>query len=88
MKAIKIILKGKVQGVGFRQFVREKAQHFAIHGYIANLENGDIEIVAEGKEDEISAFIEMIRPGPPRAEVTELVTEPIEHKGYKEFEIV
>ncbi|MBI2546741.1 acylphosphatase [Candidatus Woesearchaeota archaeon] len=86
MKAIKIIIKGKVQGVGFRQFVKEKAEHLKVHGYVKNLENGDVEVVAEAdNEDILSAFVEMIRPGPPKAEVAEVVTDAVEHKGYKEF---
>ena len=67
MNAIKIIVKGKVHAVGFRQFAKECAERLSVHGVVRNAADATVEIIAEAHEDNLSAFIEMIRPGPPKA---------------------
>ena len=70
--AVHIIASGRVQGVGFRYFVRHKALSMGIKGFVRNLENGDVEILAEGNNDDLDLFIEEIRNGPSVAHVDNL----------------
>ncbi len=56
-----IIIKGRVQGVGYRYFVRGKAKKFSIKGLVRNLKNGSVEVFAEGDEEQIKAFITEIK---------------------------
>jgi len=51
---------GHVQGVGFRYTAREAAEGFAVTGYVRNLPDGKVELVAEGEEKEITALLEDI----------------------------
>ena len=53
----RVIYSGQVQGVGFRYTARRVAQGFAIAGYVRNLPNGDVELVAEGPADQVNAFL-------------------------------
>ena len=52
---------GRVQGVGFRFTVCHIAERFSVTGFVRNLANGDVELVAEGTEPELSDFIYDIR---------------------------
>ncbi len=51
---------GSVQGVGFRYTARRLAQQFEVTGYVKNLPDGRVEIIAEGTPDQIDAFLQTI----------------------------
>jgi acylphosphatase len=48
---------GDVQGVGFRYTARAVASGFAVAGYVRNLSNGQVEVVAEGESDAVAGFL-------------------------------
>ena len=52
---------GNVQGVGFRYTTRSIAGGFNVTGYVRNLRNGSVELVAEGEAEEIERFLEALR---------------------------
>ncbi len=54
---------GKVQGVGFRMTAEETAQRFGVVGWVKNLRNGQVELVAEAEQDVLERFLEAIRAG-------------------------
>jgi acylphosphatase len=60
---------GKVQGVGFRWFVREAARRAGLAGWVRNRADGRVEIAAAGTEPAIAAFLTAARTGPPGARV-------------------
>jgi acylphosphatase len=60
-KRATVYYAGRVQGVGFRYTVREIACGYELAGYIRNLHDGRVELVAEGMEEEIQAFLEAVR---------------------------
>lgn len=68
----KIIVKGKVQRVGFRYFTYKLAKKMGLVGYVKNLEDGSVEIVVEGKKEDIIKLISDVRIGPPNAFVKDL----------------
>ncbi|MDH5807058.1 MAG: acylphosphatase [Candidatus Methanomethylicaceae archaeon] len=68
----KIIVKGKVQRVGFRYFTYKLAKKIGLVGYVKNLEDGNVEIVVEGKKEDIIKLISEVRIGPPNAFVKDL----------------
>ncbi|MEM1573644.1 MAG: acylphosphatase [Candidatus Methanomethylicaceae archaeon] len=68
----KIIVKGKVQRVGFRYFTYKLAKKIGLVGYVKNLEDGSVEIVVEGKKEDIIKLISEVRIGPPNAFVKDL----------------
>ncbi len=89
MKKIKIIVSGQVQGVSFRIYTRTEARKLGIYGYVRNLENGNVEILAIGGEKQINTLINWAKCGSPSAIVNNIdalvVTENIEQ--FKNFEI-
>jgi len=67
-------VEGKVQGVGFRWFVRERARRLDLAGWVANRPDGSVELAASGSQDALARLREAVRQGPPGARVTELVS--------------
>ena len=67
-----IVVSGRVQGVGFRYFVRSTAKNLGLKGWVKNKVNGDVEIVAEGVEGMINELIKMLPVGNTMARVTDI----------------
>jgi acylphosphatase len=67
VKSIYLVISGRVQGVGFRYFVRQKAQELNISGWVKNTPDGKLEIEAEGENHNLEIFIDWMRIGPSRA---------------------
>ncbi len=65
MPRVEAIVRGIVQGVGFRYHVKELSNSFKVTGYVRNLPDGCVEIVCEGDTEELRAFIEAIKRLPP-----------------------
>ena len=83
-RSISIIINGKVQGVFFRQSAKEKALELGLTGQAKNLEDGNVHILATGASEQLSAFTDWCKKGPPRAvvigvEITELPLKLFDH---------
>ncbi|MEN8253932.1 MAG: acylphosphatase [Verrucomicrobiota bacterium] len=61
MKQMQVLFSGRVQGVGFRYTVCRMAESFRVTGFVRNLMGGDVEVVAEGVEQELLGFLNEIR---------------------------
>ncbi len=81
------IIKGRVQGVGFRYFVFRKAVSLGIKGYVKNLSNGDVEVIAEGSKNNMDEFEKFLWRGPSLSKVIDIKTDNIPVKNYPSFEI-
>ena len=66
---MRVLVRGRVQGVGFRQSVAARAQSLGIAGTVANLLDGSVEAVFEGPRDRVESMVEWCRRGPPGAAV-------------------
>jgi acylphosphatase len=73
--AAHIVVKGMVQGVGFRYFVFNKASQFGLKGFVSNLHNGNVEIVVEGDRSFIEELIDEVKVGPRAASVRDVNVE-------------
>ena len=70
MKRLHAIVVGRVQGVGFREFVRSEGAARGLTGYVSNgVEGGSVEVVAEGDEASLSDLIDVLHKGPRFARV-------------------
>jgi acylphosphatase len=82
---IRLIIKGRVQGVWFRDSARRKALEInSVYGWVKNRPDGTVEAVAEGPEEKIAGFVEWCHHGPPHANVTGV--EVIEESWKGEFD--
>ena len=71
-KQIHCIIKGDVQGIGYRYFVTRLASQLNIQGWVKNLYNGDVEVVAEGEKDSLEKLLKELRSGHPYARVDDI----------------
>ena len=67
--ARRYLIRGRVQGVGFRYFLDAAALREGIHGWVRNLPDGGVEALAEGDADALERFERALRHGPPGARV-------------------
>ncbi|AEC52384.1 hydrogenase expression/formation regulatory protein [Pyrococcus sp. NA2] len=88
MKAYKIHVQGIVQAVGFRPFVYRIAHAHNLKGYVRNLGDAGVEIVVEGREEDIKKFLEdLIKKKPPIARIDKIEKEEIPIQGFDRFYI-
>jgi acylphosphatase len=64
------IIKGKVQGVGYRNWAYSQAKLLKLNGWVRNLPSGEVELVAEGPESTLHSFVSFLKTGPTMARVT------------------
>ena len=86
-KHVKLIVHGKVHGVGFRFSCLEAAYRYGVYGFVRNKSNGTVYIEAEGKDENIARFKDWCKKGPLWARVTEVEEESGTLKDYSTFEI-
>ena len=65
-------LKGNVQGVGFRYFTRQTAQEHNLTGWVRNLYDGRVEVMAEGEHENLNQLLVRLRNGPISADVNDI----------------
>ncbi|MFZ5467860.1 MAG: acylphosphatase [Myxococcota bacterium] len=65
-------IKGRVQGVWYRESAKEEALRLSLTGWVRNVENGEVEALAEGKREDLEVFIAWCHQGPPAAHVSEV----------------
>ena len=81
MKQVHIIISGRVQGVFFRAATRDKARQLGLKGFVRNLGNGDVEVVAQGDDNKLRELLQFCQKGPPGSNVEGT---DIEYKDVKE----
>ena len=67
-----VAVRGRVQGVGFRWFVRERARALSLTGWVRNCADGSVEVLAIGDESALEALQSLLRAGPPGARVSQV----------------
>jgi acylphosphatase len=67
------LIQGRVQGVGFRWFVHREASELSLRGWVRNTEDGEVEVVASGSEQELSELRASLRRGPRGSRVDQLI---------------
>jgi acylphosphatase len=83
----RVVVKGDVQGVFFRDSTRSRAESRGVGGWVANRPDGSVEAVFEGDEDAVRSMIDFVSEGPRRAEVRDVLVEEEEPEGFFGFQI-
>ena len=79
--ARRLLISGRVQGVGFRYFIEARASAEGVHGWVRNLPDGRVEALIEGDEESVDRVEAAARRGPPGAEVDDVSAEMIAPSG-------
>ncbi len=85
MIARRAIVSGRVQGVGFRFFARRAAREAGVKGWVRNLPDGNVETLAEGEEEAVGRYLELLREGP--GSVRSVAAQEASALGFDSFEI-
>ncbi len=82
------IVHGRVQGVFFRDFTRRQAWELGVTGFVRNLPDATVEVVAEGQQDALEELLERLRMGPSGARVNKVDFSWSNHTGeFDHFEV-
>lgn len=85
MATQRIFVSGRVQGVTYRDWTVRTAKKFGLVGWVRNLSDGRVEILAEGEEEAIGQLVDACREGPPQARVENVSAVPDSEKAGKGF---
>lgn len=72
-ESVHIIVRGRVQGVGFRYFTKQRADAYNLIGFVRNLTDGNVEVVAKGPQKSLDNLIIDLKSGPPGIVVSDCV---------------
>jgi acylphosphatase len=75
-EALRFLVRGRVQGVGFRWFVEREAHMLGVSGWVRNNPDGSVEILAMGTRDQLSALRSRLQQGPRAARVDAVEEKP------------
>src|SRR3989344_3916609 len=88
MKRLHLVFKGRVQGVGFRFTAERIALELGVKGWVRNLPNGDVEILAEGKEKALADTLERIKTSEIGRHITKTVMDWQEYRNeFRDFRV-
>jgi DNA ligase D-like protein (predicted 3'-phosphoesterase) len=85
--AARAVVRGAVQGVGFREATLERADELGALGWVRNGEEGEVLVHAEGSEAAVGSLLVFLREGPPTARVAEMESESVKAEGHEQFAI-
>jgi acylphosphatase len=83
----RVIARGRVQGVFFRDSVRREAEAAGVAGSVTNRDDGAVEAVFEGEPDGVERMLEFVRSGPGHAEVEDVEVSEEEPEGLSGFQV-
>jgi len=89
MESYRFLIFGKVQHVYYRKFVSQALMRKQVQGYVRNLKDGQVEVIARLWEEDIDDLMAILQQGSPASEVEEIVSEILEEDDliYDGFEI-
>ncbi len=86
-RAIRAVLAGNVQGVGFREATRRRAAKLSVKGWVRNAGDGTVFVHAEGPPAALEGLVSFLRKGPPGAAVADVSVEDVRVEGHEQFAI-
>ena len=88
MPTVHLTIKGRVQGVFFRATAKDVADEIGVKGWVKNTEEGHVEVMASGTDEQLQHFIAWCRVGPKKAIVTDVITTEKEMHISESFKII
>lgn len=86
-KGIHAFVSGRVQGVWFRANTQKMASSLGLTGWVRNLDDGRVEVMAFGDAETLQKLVEWLGHGPEKAEVTDLVVENVAFEEHSDFRV-
>ncbi|MBZ5738333.1 acylphosphatase [Nocardioides mangrovi] len=87
MRAVGVVVTGRVQGVSFRMYAAEEGRRLGLTGWVRNEQDGSVAAHLEGDDDAVAAMLAWCRTGPPAARVEHVAVAEAEPTGATSFTI-
>jgi len=87
-KSIRLYINGTVQGVFYREFVKENAEKHNVKGFVRNLEDGRVEVFLEGDIDSVNKMIELCGKGPKHSQINRIEEKSEKFQDFKTFKVL
>ncbi|HEX4807078.1 MAG TPA: acylphosphatase [Conexibacter sp.] len=85
--AVRAVVRGRVQGVGFREATVRRARSLGVLGWVRNRDDGAVEVHAEGPDAAVEALVGFLREGPRAAAVSDVEVERVRDEGHEQFAV-
>jgi DNA ligase D-like protein (predicted 3'-phosphoesterase) len=86
-RAVRALIAGTVQGVGFRDAIRRRAQELGLLGWVRNADDATVAVHAEGASAAVGRLIAFLGDGPPGAAVSDVAVDDVRVEGHEQFAI-
>ncbi|MCK9596832.1 acylphosphatase [Candidatus Pacearchaeota archaeon] len=87
-KAVRLYINGAVQGIFFRQFIKDNAERQNVRGFVRNLDDGRVEVFVEGDNNNVDKMVEICKKGPKHSQIRKVETKEEKFQDLKEFKIL
>jgi DNA ligase D-like protein (predicted 3'-phosphoesterase) len=85
--AVRAVVRGEVQGIGYREATLRRALRLGVMGWVRNAEDGSVHVHAEGPERAVEELVSFLHGGPAAARVAEVAIERVKVEGHEQFAI-
>lgn len=85
--ALRVTVRGRVQGVGYRAWMQKEASKRGLKGWVRNRHDGSVEALVAGEKDNVTTFLDACKKGPLLSRVTDVASEPAPYDGADGFNI-
>ena len=87
-KSIRLYITGIVQGLFFRNFVKENAERHNVKGFVRNLEDGRVEVFLEGDMDNVKKMIDLCKQGPKHSQIKNVEEKDENFQDLRDFKVL
>ena len=87
-KSIRLYIKGTVQGIFYRNFIKEHAERYNVKGFVRNLEDGRVEAFLEGNSDDVNKMMDICKQGPKHSKIKEVQVKQESFQNFSNFKIL
>jgi acylphosphatase len=87
-KSVRLYITGTVQGIFFRQFIKDNAERNNIRGFVRNLEDGRVEVFIEGDNENVDKMVDLCQKGPKHARIEKVDIQEEKFQDFKEFKVL
>jgi acylphosphatase len=87
-KSVRIYISGTVQGLFFRQFIKDNAERNNIRGFARNLDDGRVEVFIEGDNENVDKMVDLCQKGPKHAKIDNVEIREEKFQDFKEFKVL
>jgi acylphosphatase len=88
MPTIEILISGEVQGVFFRATAKDIADELGIKGWVRNTEDGHVQAMATGNQQQLDKFVDWCKQGPPKARVENVKLTEVQEQTFNTFKVL